>query len=238
MPDASENPISAFGLDINCTDGSALPPHVQRFTSSDQVLPWFSAHPDGAAPAIRLLCLSDVSDSRIVPLRQATTGNNACATQSRLPFTKEVIDHALWGADVYRDLTTQQAGGCIALLDDPHRFLLQTPSNDGPFCSLAMSKRGVVVKGVYLFSNQIFDPLKVVERETIQSGWRSTGLQIISLPQAIAKAYGRYVSKCLSDVVATVTEIEDALLYTEAEFTKQQKSLYNLTRTLQGTSVS
>ncbi|KAK5118748.1 hypothetical protein LTR85_007954 [Meristemomyces frigidus] len=238
MSYASDNPTHAFGLDISCTDGPALPPKVERFTSSDQVLTWFSAHPDGPAPAIRLLCLPDVFDTDIVPTRQVRSNNDAPEAHARFPLTKEVIDHALWGAEVYRDLSMSRAGGCFALIDDPHRFILQIPSDDGPFCSLALSKRGIVVKGVYLFSDDTFDPENMIEHETIQSGWRSKGLQIISLPQAIAKAHARYISECLSMVVGTVTEIETELLYAEIEVDRQQKSLYRLTRTLQGNSAS
>ncbi|KAK0883838.1 hypothetical protein LTR87_002316 [Friedmanniomyces endolithicus] len=209
---APQNPPHVLGLDINCTDGQKLPP-TSTDLSSDEVLPWFTSHPSGPAPALRLLVLANHSP----------TSSSTWLSEPR--FTEAVTKHAIWCPDAYLDLLATPSGGCAALLSEPWCFVLRTPSDDnGPACSLALSRRGHVVKGIYTYqsrghlspsssSTPAFDPLALLETETIQSGWRSTGLQIISLPLAIAKARARYIATSLTTALATISRLETEITH-------------------------
>ncbi|KAK0817244.1 hypothetical protein LTR75_003224 [Friedmanniomyces endolithicus] len=202
---APQDPPHVLGLDINCTDGEKLPP-TSTDLSSDEVLPWFTSHPSGPAPALRLLVLANHSP----------TSSPTWLSEPR--FTEAVTKHAIWCPDAYLDLLATPSGGCAALLSEPWCFVLRTPSDDdGPACSLALSRRGHVVKGIYTYQSRghlsptgtpAFDPLALLETETIQSGWRSTGLQIIALPLAIAKAHARYIAFSLNTALTTISRLE------------------------------
>lgn len=231
MSYASEDPTTAFGLDISCTDGPASPPQTQNFTSSDQVHSWFSSHPAGSAPAIRLLCLPR-TDGTV--FRDAT--RELSTWQANIPFAKQVMEHALWNPKVYLDFAANRTGGCAALLDEPWRFILQTPADNEPFCSLAMSRHGVVIKGICLYDDDSLDPKVLLENESIQSGWRATGLQIISLPQAIAKANALHISRKLFEIQSEVAKVEVELLYSGGPTRRKPQSLYTLARALQSQS--
>ncbi|KAK0288060.1 hypothetical protein LTR91_008520 [Friedmanniomyces endolithicus] len=209
---APHNPPHVLGLDINCTDGQKLPP-TSTDLSSDEVLPWFTSHPSGPAPALRLLVLANHSP----------TSSPTWLSEPR--FTETVVNHAIWCPDAYLDLLATPSGGCAALLSEPWCFVLRTPSDDdGPACSLALSRRGHVVKGIYTYqsrghlypsssSTPAFDPLALLDTETIQSSWRSTGLQIIALPLAIAKVHARYIATSLNSALSSISRLETEITH-------------------------
>ncbi|KAK3075839.1 hypothetical protein LTR53_000541 [Teratosphaeriaceae sp. CCFEE 6253] len=199
-PYAEQNPTDVLGLDISCTDGPDIPPTITGLSRSE-VEGWFTSHPSGPAPAIRLLVL-DNHDS------------------TAPAYTEPVIRHAIWTPDAYLTLLASSGGGCAALLDDPWCFVLQTPRDAGPACSLALSRHGHVVKGLYSYDSKgfrtatggdPFEPRALMQGERIQSGWRSTGLQIISLPLALAKAHALYIAAALRELLRTVSAAERAL---------------------------
>lgn len=196
---ATCNPSTAQGLVFSCTDGPEIPPIVTDLASED-VTAWFTSHPDGRAPAIKILSLY-VDDGFIPPIWK------------EVPFTREVLEHATWTPQDYCDLALSRAGGCAALLDEPWRFTHQTPFDfHGPFCSLVLSRRGVVVKGVYIYDHPDFEPTRILKVEHIMSGWRGSGMQIISLPQAILKAQIMSTTQQLTEVADAVENIELSLV--------------------------
>lgn len=98
------------------------------------------------------------------------------------------------------------------MLDNPFQFALQTPiGDDGPFVSVALSCRGIVVKGTYLFNDDIFDPRTIIKNETIMSGWRSSSMHIISVPHAIVRAQSAWLTRRIENVSRTVSDINKAL---------------------------
>jgi hypothetical protein len=199
---------SLAGIDIACTDGEKLPPESIDLPLKDKqgIQDWFFTHPEGVAPAIRLLSYCAPCENK----------QDTAPTTPEFVFEPEVIKHAIWTEEAYVDLTSNRRGGCSALLDEPVCFILQTPLDNGPFCSLAMSRRGHAVKGIFTYrsadvndkSGVTFDPIDIIEGERIQSGWRSNGMQIISLPHSIAKAQSRYITFALNEVVKAMQVIE------------------------------
>lgn len=185
------------GIDINATDGPARPILSTTLLAS-QCLPWLSTHPSDAFAALRILT-RPVSPLHLPP--------HSCLS----PFTANTLEHAIWNSSVYLDLIQSRAGGCAALLSDPWRLIMQTPSDGGPFCSLALSRHGTVVKGLYVHSSTVFDPTAMMKREIIPSEWRATGLQIISLPLAIARSHGAYVTQKLDAAATELSIIENTL---------------------------
>ncbi|KAK5728926.1 hypothetical protein LTR15_002067 [Elasticomyces elasticus] len=202
-PYAKENPSSVLGLDISCTDGGTDPP-VSTELRDNEVHEWFTSYPDNAAPALRVLVLHD----------QKPAPNSWLSTPR---YTEAVVRHAIWRPEAYIDLLPNRGGGCAIFLDDPCCFVLQTPNDDGPACSFALSKHGHVVKGIYTYQSKghrtsegahLFDPVSAMQGEHIQSGWRSTGMQIVVLPQAIAKVHARYIASELGETLDMMSSVE------------------------------
>ena len=192
------NATDAQGIDINCSDGGG-PPVVTGLTSSE-VEKWFLSHPPDGDACLRILAL-------YLPRRHNTNG----LTSSRPPplaqkvgFTQEIVEHALWNPSVYAGLAKTRAGGAASMIDEPWRFVLQTPYDDaeGPFVSLALSRHGIVIKGIYIYTDPLFEPTRVLRGERILSGWRSSGMQIISLPRAIVNAQSAWIATQLSSITA------------------------------------
>lgn len=199
---ASFNPEIAVGVDYMCSDADDKTPIIYELTSKD-AHSWFTKHPSGDCPAIRLLTVSPSNQS----------------SDSSLPWTEPTVEHALWNREVYTNLASTTAGGVAALVDNPYRFILQTPIDDGPFCSFALSKRGIAVKGIYIYSttsfdgehDDVFEPSALLEGEIIMPGWRSTGLQIINLPSAFLRQHSSWMERQLARIIERIGNVETAL---------------------------
>lgn len=192
-----------IGVDFHHTDGQKLPPTSKRLHGGDAG-EWFQSHPD-FADEVNFKVLAKKIDCSLI------TAENGF----RPPIDRQLIEHTIWNPSVYEDLVGNPSGGAAALLDEPYRFILQTPLDGGPFCSLAMSKIGTVVKGVYFYDCDNFEPTLIGTNEYSMSGWRSTGFQIINMPQAILRAHSTYVSQSLGHVIDEVKHVEEALLSPE-----------------------
>ncbi|WPG98670.1 Hypothetical protein R9X50_00146300 [Acrodontium crateriforme] len=206
------NPTDIHGIDVNCTDGGG--PTVTTNLHSSEVAKWFASHPPDGDATLRIL-------GQYMPKRTDSPDETSASYSGWQPpplsrsigFTEETTKHAFWNPNVYRDLAQSRAGGAAAMLDEPFRFMLQTPYDaEGPFCSMALSKHGHVVKGIFIYDDRIFEPTRILQGERIQSGWRSEGMQVISLPQAVVKAQSAWVSARLSGVTATIAGIERLLV--------------------------
>lgn len=68
-----------------------------------------------------------------------------------------------------------------------------------------------VIKGVYTYNDPQYEPSRILAGETIQSGWMSAGLHIISLPQAFLKAHSAQTAKSLAVIVGKVNFVEKTL---------------------------
>jgi len=193
-----EDPAEVVGIDINCSDCKVESPPATNL-QQHEAAEWFTSFPTNNA-ALRLLCLCrpwDLTEDTFSP---------------QLPFTRQVMEHAVWAPDACLRATQTRAGGCAVFLEDPWRLILRTPNLPGPLFSLALSRHGIFVKGVYQYSDPSFHPTTILKDEVIQSGWRSSGLQIISLPQAIAKAHASYIWWRIYIEMETIHLIENKLV--------------------------
>ena len=68
-----------------------------------------------------------------------------------------------------------------------------------------------MVKAIYFYDDEIFNPLEMAGGESAMSAWRSSGQQIITLPHKILQAHSIHVSQRLAKVVAQVKDVETSL---------------------------
>ncbi|KAK3670361.1 hypothetical protein LTR78_009714 [Recurvomyces mirabilis] len=208
------------GIDFDCTDGAdKTAPQITTLTldDPDAIQEWFTSYPSTPCPALRLLTLEHRQESPHSSTRHIAAPQASKPWQPGQPFTQAILEHALWQHQAYTDLLPTRAGGCAALIDEPVCFILQTPLDSGPFCSLALSRRGHIVKGTYIYRNALgreerfLDPLEIMQGEKVISGWRASGMQIVSLPAAVARSQARYVSGELEDIAVRLDQVESAL---------------------------
>lgn len=210
------SPYKVRGIDFDCSDADPEAPVIKELRTDEPAVlkEWFTYFPETPCPALRLLVL----EHRVPPPRPHNSAHGrAPAWQPNFPFDREILEHALWQHSAYIDILHTRAGGCAALLDEPVCFILQTPLDSGPFCSLALSKRGVIVQGTYMFrqsterEERFFDPLEIMQGEAMISGWRTSGMQIISLPTAVARSQARYITSELEDIAKELDCVEQTL---------------------------
>lgn len=212
---AHDNLSNMYGIDFYVPDAPHIPTKVALTDGKE--LAWFSEHPADEWAAGRLLCQLKKQPPNI-------------RAEESLPYSDGIVDHAIWSPDDYRNLWFNAAGGSAALLDDPWRFILQTPNDGGSFCSFAISRHGHRVKGVYTYSDPLYDPERILAAETINSGWRGSGLQIISLPQAFLRIHSAQMARQLTSAVDQISHVERAL--TEPTGRNQMQDFAPLNRTL------
>jgi hypothetical protein len=201
---ASEDPPLVEGVDILSTD-SQEERQPAKALRREEIREWFSSGAGNAA-------------MRLLTLHQTPAG--VYAHHHKLPFTREVYEQAVWKPDSCLFLTRIGAGACSAFLDVPWRFVLHSSDVPGPFFSLNLSCQGTTVKGVYYYDNGAFEPSKLLQNENIQTSWRRAGVQIISLPQALARAHASYVSSRLNAMASIMHEVEDQLVDESRSFSR------------------
>jgi len=193
-----------FGLNINCQDGQDLAPEVINLDTDAELHEWFLSNDRKGNIPIRLLCIRiGEQGTKTTPVHQSN--------DVAVPVPAEAIEDLMHNPEVYRSLTQNTSGGAIALQDDARKFMLQTPRDGGPFCSMIVARQGNLVKGVYTYNDDIFDPASLKGGEGAKSGWRSTGLQVITLPGMFLKAHSAYLSQSLNNLIERVEMIEHAL---------------------------
>lgn len=186
------------GIVFSVTDGDDPVPPVQKLLYSSNAYKWFKEYPeDVASPAIKLLT------------RQISS--NVVKAGFDIPFSKALLEEAIWQSHVYTDWSRIQSGACAAFVDFPARFILQTPNDGYPFVSLALSCKGHICKGVYTFDHGDLDPAQIMPGETIYSGWRTEGYQIISMPSAILRVHSAWMARQMSHTLRQLQAIEEAL---------------------------
>lgn len=185
------------GVDLRCSDGEKTLPIITDLTEAS-AQEWFLSFPhEDLVVANRLL---------VAKLNYL----DASRSDFTVPFSSEIVDHALWSSAAYRSLASNAGGGAVGLLND-YRFILQTPKDGGPLYSMALSKRGIFVKGIVVYDDEDFDPAVIAQGERSMSGWRSTGLQIVNMPQAFLRAHCQFVSGELNSLSERLARIETKL---------------------------
>lgn len=193
-----------FGLNINCQDGQDIAPEVIDLNTDAELHEWFLSNDRKGNIPIRLLCVkAGEQDTKTALIHERSNAS--------MPVPAEAIEHLMHNPDVYHSLTQNNSGGAIALQDDARKFMLQTPKDGGPFCSLVVARQGNLVKGIYTYDDDIFDPASLRGGEGAKSGWRSTGLQVVTLPGMFLKGHSAYLSQSLDDLIKRVEVIEQAL---------------------------
>lgn len=195
---AKGDPDKALGVDVKATDDRSETP-APVLLEPHAVTEWFTSAPHNGA-ALRLLCLQQ-------PLEL-----DEASFRTRMPFRRITVEHGVWDPEACLAITHHRAGGCAAFLDEPWRVVMQTPLVAGPCFSLVLSRRGATVKGIYIYNDPSFSPAALLPQETIRSSWRSTGLQIVSLPQAIARAHASYIWHHVYTIVDAIQHIENELI--------------------------
>ena len=194
----AKHDLDSIEIDVFVTDSQPQSPPLETILPGEEVPRWFAARSTGPPRAIRLLSRYQ---KHITPI----------ANIGALPYSQDVITQAIWSPSDYCDLWHNPAGGSAALLSSPWRFIIQTPSDGGSFCSLALSVEGHWVKGVHTYSDPFYAPSQILECQTIESAWVQHGLQILSLPLAFLRAHSARMAKDLAAVVAQVSTVEIAL---------------------------
>ena len=220
---SSEDPDS-IGIEVAATDYKPQIPTIEVKLPGDQVQSWFFGKPRDSSCAIRLL---------ICPHK----GPTRASSNNPLPFSQKVTQQAIWTPGDYVNLWHNPAGGSSALLSSPWRFIMQTPDDNGRFCSFALSVRGHCVQGVYTYIDPSFSPSSILSDEIIQGAWQSSGLQIACLPVSFLKAHSVLMAQDLAAEVAQVDFVEDALAAAPSS-TQRTQDFAPLTRTLHTCSKS
>ena len=188
-----------YGVDLH---DNAKPPSTTELEDHAELYKWFNEHPDsGTGICVRILCV------------QIENLSNATPTSSRfdIPLPPSVVESAVWKPEVYYNLASNSAGGAAGLTDEPWRFILQTPLDGGSFCSLAMARKGNIVKGIYFFDDESLNPAEMTGGDSSLSAWRSSGVQIVTLPHKFLQAHSVDVSQRLARTIARVRAVETSL---------------------------
>lgn len=184
--------------DIHASDYQPRLPPVDTVLTTAEVDSKITAHPSASSCAIRLISQLEEPPHETGPTRS-------------VPFSENVIQEAIWSSTDYYNLWHNPAGGSSALLSNPWRFIMQTPSDGKAFCSFAISVHGTKVKGIYTYNDPIFSPSRILADESISSAWMAGGLQIVSLPLAFLKAHSVRMAQDLAVIVGQVSSIERTL---------------------------
>ena len=122
-----------IGTNFSCTDGSNPTSPESHMLDSSNALEWLSKYPEHLEnPELQIL------STRI--------SKEAVKNGFDIPYSRKVMETAIWGPEVYTDWSRLKSGGCFTLADFPVRFVLQTPNDGFPFVSLAMSRRGAALR--------------------------------------------------------------------------------------------
>ena len=216
------------GIDIFITDSKPQSPPLETVLPGEEVPKWFSARSTGLPRAMRLLSRYQQHLTNI-------------GYYDPLPYSRDVIMQAIWSPNDYYHLWHNPAGGSAALLSPPWRFVMQTPSDGGSFCSFALSVEGHWVKGVYSYSDPSYSPTRIFEGQTIQSGWLQHGMQIVSLPLAFLGTHCARMARDLAAVVAQVSSVESVLSGTSSTTRQSSNGTWDfepLLRTLHTSSTT
>jgi hypothetical protein len=203
--------------------GAAAPATTIAFDFDEESYVWFNERPQSETTHIRLLCAQ--LDTLSPP--------DSLASTFKVPLPQSVVEYAVWKPEVYHNLACNPSGGAAGLTDEPWRFILQTPIDGGPFCSFALSRKANVVKGIYFFDDQILDPFKIAEGDSSPSTWRSSGLQIVTLPHRFLQAHSAEFSRRLASTIAKVRGVEKELAVAELS----EIDVRSLSRTLHSCSL-
>lgn len=210
------------GITFSCTDGSEPVRPDYHALHGSEATSWLEEYPKKLSnPELHILA------TKIQP---ADVKNGF-----DIPFSQKCVETAIWGSSVYTHWSNTQSGGCFALFDYPVRLVLQTPNDGYPFISLAMSRTGHICKGIMTYDSSEFEPIQIMEGEPLFSGWRSDGLQIISLPQAILKTHSTWLSGKIANTLARLQEVEEVLAGPSVvDFSGLQRILHNCQDTMLG----
>lgn len=149
-----------FGVDLHAQDGKVVPPTIFEL-EGDALYKWFLSNSNTETVPVRILCVQITSSDSSLDVLNGF----------EVPLPDNIIEHAVWKSDVYLNLSKNASGGAAGLVDEPPRFILQTPIDIGPFCSLAMSRHRNTVKAIYLYDHDIFDPTRLKGAEKGRSAW-------------------------------------------------------------------
>ena len=189
-----------FGIEFH-GDDTKIPPTTIEL-GPQELYKWFQANPEeNSTLHIRILCIRIDRFANV----------NSPDIPFEVPLPADVVEHAIWKPAVYHNLLSNPVGGAAGLLDHPWRFILQTPRDDGPFCSLAMSAHAHFVKGIYMYDDDSFCPTDMSGGEVSLSAWRSSGLQIVTIPHKFVSTHSVHVSQLLARTVARVKSVETTL---------------------------
>ena len=192
-----------FGVDLHDNGNDAA---TTEFDDHEELYKWFNEHPDsGSGICVRLLCVQIESFS----------GEGPIPSQFDIPLPPSVVESAVWKPEVYHNLASNAAGGAAGLTDEPFRFILQTPLDGGPFCSLAIARKGNIAKGIYFFDEQSLNPADMTGGDASLSAWRSNGVQIITLPHKFLQVHSVDLSQRLARTIARVRAVETNLVATD-----------------------
>lgn len=185
-----------YGVDLH---NDAKSPSTVAFEDDEELYKWFNGHPDtGTGTCVRILCVQIEDFSSIGPI----------ASRFDVPLPNSVVESAVWKPEVYYSLASNAAGGAAGLTDEPWRFILQTPLDGGPFCSLALARKGNIGKGVYFFDNESLDP---AEMSAGNLAWPTTDVHIITLPYKFLQVHSVDTSKRLARIISRVRTVETSL---------------------------
>ncbi|QIX01339.1 hypothetical protein AMS68_006856 [Peltaster fructicola] len=199
------------GIVFSITDGSNPESPIEKRLTTTTASEWFETYPeDVEAPSIKLLAHRISSD--------------AVQSGFDIPFSKKIVDEAIWDSHVYTDWSRMQSGACAALTENPIRFVVQTPNDGFPFVSLAIARRGHICKGIYTYDHAAFDPIQMMPGERLYSGWRSDGMQIVGIPSAILRVHSAWLASEITRTLQRLRDVEQALAspYVQDFFTLQR----------------
>jgi hypothetical protein len=184
-----------YGIDLHSAIES---PTAIEFDYDEELYAWFNERPESESTHTRIICvrLNNFSHS------------DSTLSKFDIPQPQSVIESAIWNPEVYANLVANPAGGASGLADEPWRFILQTPLDGGPFCSLAMSRKGNIVKGIYYFDDEDLDPIRIANGDSTHSAWRRGGMQIVTLPHKFLQVHSVALSQRLARAIARVRRVE------------------------------
>lgn len=92
-------------------------------------------------------------------------------------------------------------------------FVLQTPLDNGPFCSMTIQRdTGFNYIALFLYTDPIFCPVSLLKDQMWMIRWRWSGLPIVILPIAFTYLHDTYIARRIAELHAELAAIEAALL--------------------------
>ncbi|KAL3427652.1 hypothetical protein PVAG01_01161 [Phlyctema vagabunda] len=148
--------------------------------------------------------------------------------RTSIPVPSEIISLVAISLEDYEALWQNDAGS-TSLLEEPRRFLMQTPNDGGSFCSLIIQTNRPPVLGnansnvstarenipfntILITSESESQLSKIAKSFTVPPVWNTTDLPMVVVPLEFLIKHVRQVSETLAELTSEISIVEEVVI--------------------------